>query len=88
MNRGGWTEIWGELNPTERLESELGLVAGQYRMDETGQHFSLTDPIYGESKPFAEESLTDRLTGKRWRVCITEITNGVYALLYQPQRDT
>lgn len=83
MTRGGWTEIWGELDAIGRLERELGLVAGRYRLEPTERHFSLTDPIYGESKPFREENLFDQESGKRWRVCITEITNGVYALLYQ-----
>ncbi|UXN74342.1 hypothetical protein N8D56_03815 [Devosia sp. A8/3-2] len=83
MTRGGWTEIWGELDAIGRLERELGSVAGRYRLEPTERHFSLTDPIYGESKPFHEENLFDQESGKRWRVCITEITNGVYALLYQ-----
>ncbi|MET3927325.1 hypothetical protein [Devosia sp. 2618] len=84
MNRNGWTEIWGELNPTERLQSELGLVEGHYRMEPTDIRFNLTDPIYGEQKPFAEEIVTDLVSGAQWRACITEITNGVYAILYQP----
>jgi hypothetical protein len=83
MNRDGWTEIWGELDPTGRLENELGLLTGQYRMEPIGQHFSLTDPIYGESKPFTTERLLNLLSGQCWQVCITEITNGVYALLYK-----
>src|SRR5690606_29521313 len=83
MDRGGWTEIWGEIDPTGRLESALGLVAGRYQLDRTERHFTLTEPGSGESRSFREDALLDRESGKRWRVCISEITNGVYALLYQ-----
>lgn len=83
MDRNGWTEIWGELEPVERLETELGLLSGHYRMQATEHHFSLSDPIYGESKSFTIERLFNLLSGQCWQVCMTEITNQVYALLYK-----
>ena len=87
MDRGRWTEIWGETDEIGRLERELRLVPGGYSSVRLDRRFALTDPSYGRDVAFTEELLTDHANGKRWRVCISEISNGVSAILYQPSDD-
>ena len=85
MNRGSWTEIWGETDPIERLEHELALLAGRYSQLRTDERVTLTDPSYPkQSETFPIQLLTDEVSGKVWKYGLNEITNGIYALIYRP----
>lgn len=88
MDRGRWTEIWGETDEVGRLERELGLVPGRYTQIRSDHRFTLSDPVYGGDVSFNEELVTDLESGKQWRVCISEISSGVSAILYQSSNDT
>lgn len=80
----GWTQLWGIDGDTAQVERELGLVHGRYRVARTAERVTLPDPHYPtQSQTFSIELMTNEVTGKAWKAGLTEITNGVYALIYQ-----
>ena len=80
----GWTELWGINGDRAELESAMSLVPGRYTSQRTAESVVLPDPHYPtQSQRFAIELLTDAASGQVWKFGLTEITNGVYALIYQ-----
>ncbi|MDB5587812.1 MAG: hypothetical protein JWP26_2782 [Devosia sp.] len=80
-----WTERWGISGEMAEVERELGLVPGRYSQQPTDERVTLPDPIYPkQSQTFFIDLMTDAVTGKVWKLGLNEITNGVYALIYQP----
>ncbi|MET3899354.1 hypothetical protein ABIB57_003309 [Devosia sp. UYZn731] len=80
-----WTERWGISGEMAQVERELGLVPGRYSQRPTDETVTLPDPIYPtQSQTFGIDLMTDEITGKVWKYGLNEITNGVYALIYQP----
>ena len=80
-----WTELWGINGDMATLEVELGLVRGRYRTSYTDETVMLPDPHYpSQRQSFHIELLTDEVGGKVWKFALEEITNGIFALIYQP----
>jgi hypothetical protein len=80
-----WTQRWGIDGDMAQVERELGLVAGRYSRQRTDETVTLPDPHYpSQSQTFPIALMTDTDTGRRWKYGLNEITNGVYALIYQP----
>ena len=81
----GWTELWGISGDMAAVERELGLVPGRYRGNYTNEVVVLRDPHYpSQQQSFRIQLLTDEVSGKVWQYGLNEITNGIYALIYQP----
>lgn len=80
-----WTQLWGITGDMAAVERELGLVPGRYRGTYTGETVVLPDPHYpSQRQSFRIELLSDEASGKAWKFGLNEITNGIYALIYQP----
>ncbi|MDB5528713.1 MAG: hypothetical protein JWR51_1816 [Devosia sp.] len=80
-----WTELWGITGDMAAVERELGLTPARYRATYTNEVVVLPDPHYpSQRQSFRIQLLTDEASGKVWKFALDEITNGVYALIYQP----
>lgn len=79
----GWMEVWGISDERAWYENALDLTPGHYRLDRTDKTITRTD-FRGESHRFSLERLTDDLTSKVWTIGASEVSNGVYAVIYKP----
>jgi hypothetical protein len=79
----GWMEVWGISDERAWYENALELTSGHYRLDRTDETIERTD-FRGESHCFSIDRLSDALTPNVWDVGISEVSNGVYAVIYKP----